>query len=205
MLPEPSPVTHLRNVFAQSPMGKNLLLLLQQQQRQNNNNNNIHRSSSSYSSIITKPKPEAIEAYDLEVVKAIRNSDIAKLRELHGKGKSLDACNRFGESLIHMACRRSDLPLVTFLVEECKVNVSVRDDFGRCILHDACWTTVPNFGVMDVLIRNVSPEMLLAPDVRGHTPFHYARKEHWNQWVQFLTERQDVMLRRLALVVQVVG
>jgi ankyrin repeat protein len=175
---EPLPVTQLKAIFARSETGQKIL------QRPNR-------------CMFSKPSPEATDAYDLEVVKAIRNNEIEKLRALQRNGKSLDACNRFGESLIHMACRRSDLGMVKFLVEEAGVRVDVRDDFGRLPLHDACWTTLPNFEVMDVLIKASSPALLLSEDVRGHTPYHYARREHWTDWVQFLNDRDQLISQRL--------
>ena len=46
------------------------------------------------------------ESYDVEIVLAIRQSNIDKLRDLAAH-KSLNACNRFGESLLHMACPES--------------------------------------------------------------------------------------------------
>lgn len=184
-VPEPSPVTHLKRLFKRTDIGEQIL-------------------GKSNRSVVSKPSADLTEAYDLEAVNAIRKGDVENLRKLMEQGKDLNACNRFGESLIHMACRRSDVDVVKFLVHEAHVNLEVTDDFGRSPVHDACWTTIPNFDVMDLLIRNVSPETLLAEDVRGHTAFHYARKEHWTQWVEFLAEREELMLRRLSLV-QVVG
>lgn len=84
------------------------------------------------------------------------------------------------------------------MVEEAKVNVSVRDDFGRTVLHDATWTSSPNTAVMEILLRVVDPDMLLAEDVRGHTPFDYARKEHWTEWVEFLSQHTDKLTAAVA-------
>ena len=138
-----------------------------------------------------KPTDVELSSYDSTVVNAVRNANIEKLRSVHKEGKSLNACNRFGESLLHMACRRGNADVVRYMVEEAKVNVAVRDDYGRTVLHDATWTASPNLDVMEILLKAVNPEMLLAEDVRGHTPFDYARKEHWSQWVEFLSDNQD--------------
>jgi len=54
-------------------------------------------------------------------------------------GTNLQCANRFGESLIHMACRRSHRDVVSFLVNEAGVSLRVRDDYGRTPFHDACW------------------------------------------------------------------
>ena len=103
-----------------------------------------------------------------------------------------------------MACRRGDVPIVKFMIEEADVKLTVKDDFGRTPLHDACWTPEPNFELMDVLLKNCSIDALLAEDVRGHTPFHYARQDHWPKWVDFFRERNDLLSQRLETF-QVVG
>lgn len=140
-----------------------------------------------------KPNDKNLASYEVATVSAVRSSNLASLRSLREEGKSLDACNQFGESLLHMACRRGNPDVVRFMVEEAKCNVNVRDDYGRTILHDATWTSNPNFDVMEILLKAIQPEMLLAEDVRGHTPFDYARKEHWPEWVTFLTERKSTI------------
>lgn len=145
-----------------------------------------------------KPSQEEIDAYDMQAVSAVRSGDIAKLRVMaRDKGKSFNACNRFGESLIHMACRRGDVKVVRFLVREAAVRTDIRDDYGRTPAHDACWTSKPNLDVMEELLQVLPVEMFLSEDVRGFTPFQYARREHWAQWVQFLSERQSLLFNRL--------
>jgi ankyrin repeat protein len=178
---DPSPVKYLKCLFSKTDKGKEILL------------NPSQRS-------FTKPSEDFTDSYDLEVVRAIREKDLTKLRSMLEEGKSFDASNRFGESLMHMACRRGSSEVVNFLIDEAQVQVDVRDDFGRTALHDACWTPVPNFDVMDALMKQISPDMLLSEDVRGHTPFHYARKEHWDDWVTFLRERDNLLLRRLDFI-----
>ena len=179
---DPTPVTYLKTLFSQTEKGR--CFLRNPRQRP-----------------YTKPNQQCIDSYDLEIVKAIRNSDIPKLRAMLQEGKSCNACNRFGESIMHMACRRGLVDVVKFLIYEAHVAVDVRDDFGRTAMHDACWTIVPNLEVMDLVIRKISPDLLLSEDVRGHTPFHYARKEHWDVWVKFLEERDNILIRRLACLV----
>ena len=148
----------------------------------------------------TKPTEAETDAYDLEVVRAIREGNLHKLRGMLKEGKEFDACNKFGESLIHMACRRGDVKVVRFLIEEAKVKVDRLDDFARTILHDALWTPKPNLELMKLLLTKVPPSMLLASDARGHTPFHYARQEHWAAWTAFLREHAATILQRLSLL-----
>lgn len=144
--------------------------------------------------------PDVLDAYTMESVQAVRNKDVLKLREILDEGKSLDASNRNGESLLHLACRRGDLATVKFLIEEAHVNTDVCDDMGRTILHDVCWRTAPDLEIMALLIRTLMPKTLIAQDRRGHTPFQYARREHYGQWMSFLQDNKALIERRVALV-----
>jgi hypothetical protein len=144
--------------------------------------------------------PDVLDAYTMESVQAVRTRDVTKLRELLEEGKSLDASNRNGETLLHLACRRGDLATVQFLLEEAHVNTDVCDDMGRTILHDVCWRTAPDLEIMAILIRTVLPKTLIAQDRRGHTPFDYARREHWGVWMSFLQDNKELIERRVELV-----
>jgi ankyrin repeat protein len=139
--------------------------------------------------------PEMVDAYDKPLLQAIRERDLERLKSMHREGKTLQACNRFGESVIHMACRNGLTDIVKFLVKEANVSLFVRDDYGRTPIHDACWTVNPNMELMDFLITE-APEMFGLSDVRGHTPFSYARKNHWEIWIPFLMERKAELLVR---------
>jgi len=141
----------------------------------------------------SKPTDKELAAYDIQVVSAIRNCNLQKLKELHQGGKTMNACNQFGESLMHMACRRGDVNIVKFMLSCKDVKVNVRDDYGRTPMHDACWTSTPNFEVMELLLEAVGPELLFVKDVRGHSPFCYARREHWGEWVAFLTKNKEIL------------
>lgn len=130
---------------------------------------------------------DEMNAYNSEVLNAIRNQDIVKLREFHESGRPLHCSNSFGESLIHMACRRGFFDVVSFLVHEAKVPVQVRDDYGRTILHDAAWTCQPDFQLVELILTEC-PDLLYLRDRRGDTPLAYARKSHWAVWNKFLSE-----------------
>ena len=49
---------------------------------------------------------------------------------------------------------------------------------------------------MKLLIRS-APELLLSKDKRGHSPFDYARREHWPNWVAFLNEHRQFIVNSL--------
>ena len=144
-----------------------------------------------------KPSGDDIAAFDLETVQAIRSNDLDQLRQLYCNGKSMNACNQFGESLLHMACRRGYSKIVDFLLREVKVRTDRCDDFGRNPFHDALWTPNPNFDVVDLLIEFADPTLLLSEDVRGNTPFAYARRDHNERWIEFLEKRRDKLANRI--------
>jgi ankyrin repeat protein len=176
--PPRSPVLYLKEMFARNEYGIRLL------------------ASQLDNMSFARPSKEATEAYDLTVVQAIRLNDLEKLSAMLHDGKSFNACNRFGESLVHMVCRRGNIEMANFLITEASVDVDVRDDFGRTPMHDACWTSKPNLAMMDLLINNVPPQMLLSEDVRGHTPFDYARQEHYDEWTEYLrSKEEDIQMR----------
>lgn len=139
------------------------------------------------------PTPEQIEAYTNDAVSAVRSSDVESLRQLLSAGHSLECCNRFGESLLHVACRRSNAEIVSFLLFEAGVSPRIRDDYGRTPLHDACWRGNPEYEIVELLL-SVEPRLAFVKDVRGHKPFQYARREHWGDWRKFIDEKRELIL-----------
>jgi Ankyrin repeats (3 copies) len=126
-----------------------------------------------------------MDAYDQDVLTAIRSRNIDQLRTFHESGRPLKCSNQFGESLLHLACRRGFVDVARFLILEAGVPVQVKDDYGRTPLHDACWTCDPNFELVE-LILSQSSDLLFLSDRRGHCPLSYTRKEHWSAWTEFL-------------------
>lgn len=136
--------------------------------------------------------PEQIEAYNADVVQAVRNQDIATLRMMRNDGRDLKCGNRFGESIMHIACRKGFIDVVTFLMNEAGVSIRVRDDCGRTPMHDALWTAEPNFELLRIILVDNS-DLLLVSDNRGHTPFDYIRKEHRKDWIDFLSTNKSLV------------
>ncbi len=139
------------------------------------------------------PTEEQIAAYNTHIIAAVRASDISTLRTMHNNGQTLGCCNRYGESILHMACRRSNAHIVSFLLKEANVSPRIKDDHGRTPLHDACWRGTPEYSIVKLLL-SVEPRLAFAKDVWGHTPFQYARKEHWGAWNDFLDQNRDLIL-----------
>ena len=142
--------------------------------------------------------PDRMQNYSTDIIGAIQASNIATLRKMHFEEKrSLDGCNKFGESILHTACRRGLPDVVAFLIDEAKVDLRVRDDYGRTPMHDACWTSEPNMRVVKLLVSEW-PDLLLVTDNRGFTPLQYVRNTHFRAWCKFLNDnKQTVLPKRL--------
>lgn len=147
---------------------------------------------------VEPPTPEMLESYSNDVTSTVRNNDVAGARALLRDGKfrpGVNPCNRFGESLLHAACRRGHFEMVKFLLLEVGVSASnVRDDYDRTPLHDACWTankTGSAYDVVDLLLKQpYVPDLLLCKDRRGFTPLDYTRAEDRARWLRFLRVRK---------------
>jgi len=137
-----------------------------------------------------------MEAYHTEILNAVRGNDLEKAQQLYREGglfeRGCNACNRFGESILHIACRRGNLGMVKFLVEEVGLSITtIRDDYHRTPLHDAFWTSTASYETVDYLLKqpNVT-ELLLCKDKRGFTPLDYSRGEDRSKWLAFMWERR---------------
>jgi len=131
----------------------------------------------------------------MDLVRAVRSAELSRLVELRGEGRSMDACNRFGESVMHMACRRGAAPMVKFLIADCGLSVRISDDFGRTPLHDACWTANPSFDVVTMLL-NSDRHLVSVADSRACLPLSYVHEDHWCAWCKFLLDHKDTWWHR---------
>jgi Ankyrin repeats (3 copies) len=146
-----------------------------------------------------KPSQHDIDAYDVNLLNLVRAGDVEQLRcrlvATEGNN-ALHCSNKWGERLLHLACRKKQTAVVKFLIFEAKVPVRVVDDMGRTVLHDACWTAEPCFELVDILL-NQCPDLLYIKDIRGHSPLFYARREHWCQWMRHLAAKADSLIPKI--------
>ena len=138
--------------------------------------------------LFVKPTSDDIASYGLDIVDAVRKQEMETLRKLYDEKKPKNCSNQFGESVLHLACRKGLLDVVKFLIQEVQAPVWVKDDFGRTVLHDACWACEPNFDLIDIILDNC-PDLLYISDARGHTPLSYTRREHWSLWVDYIKRK----------------
>jgi len=136
---------------------------------------------------------ENTRGYTTRVLTAVRSNNINELKRIHSEGHCMQCCNKFGESILHLACRRGYTDIVRFLVENANVSVNIRDDYGRTPFHDACWVTSIDFDLIDLLLKK-SPDLLFVQDKRGFSPLHYVKSGSYSEWTDFLTERKDLIV-----------
>lgn len=141
------------------------------------------------SAYYNKPTPLQQASYGVFLVDVVRRNDDATLNILFDLGMHPNACNQFGESIVHLACRTGHFQSLQTMID-CSCNIQVADDYGRTPMHDLCWATEPCFQSAAIVLE-IDPRLLFMKDARGSTPLAYARKEHWAEWIRFLESRKD--------------
>lgn len=136
-----------------------------------------------------RPTPLQQASYGSSLSKAIRASDGITVRKMMDAGLSPNPCNQFGESLVHMVCRRGDHKVLRILLEA-GCSVQVTDDYGRTPLHDACWRADPSFDTVQ-LILDSDKHLVQMMDCRGTAPLAYVKPENYQKWTDFLESKLD--------------
>ena len=139
---------------------------------------------------------EGKEAYAL-VSQVTRDENLEGLKELHSRGVCLQSCNAYGESIVHIVCRRRTLASLEYLTQQADVSVRVRDDMGRTPFHDAAWTDKPNFELIEKLLT-LAPDFLVSRDKRGHLALNYVPRARWAEWCRFLQEHPELIENAIA-------
>lgn len=142
-----------------------------------------------------------VSSYSTDLIAAVKTGNVDHLRSLHAinKSRNMNSCNRFGESILHTACRHGQLEVVQFLLNEAHVDPRVCDDFGRTPCHDCAWQADPNVALMEMM-ATLCPDLLLISDKRGFTPLQYVRKPQWSAWVEMLEANKEAILPKQLLI-----
>jgi len=153
-----------------------------------------------------KPSQERIDGYysTPELVNSIRDNDLVTVRALYTAGKiTCNACNPFGESLLHVACRRGHAAMIHYLVDTCGFGLSALyqcDDFQRTPLHDTLWSSsTAKYQIIDYFLHHPDAaaihivSLFFVKDKRGFTPLDYSRKEEHSTWLHFFQKRKHLL------------
>jgi hypothetical protein len=133
-----------------------------------------------------KPTDLQMASYNIYLINLVRNDDLETFQECMTCGLSPNACNSFGESLVHYVCRRSDAPFLQVLVNA-GASCLVSDGHGRTPLHDACCS----LDAVRILLQQ-DKQLLHMADARGYLPLEYVRPEHFAVWKVFLEAALDL-------------
>eukprot|EP00526_Cylindrotheca_closterium_P016431 CAMPEP_0113626892 /NCGR_PEP_ID=MMETSP0017_2-20120614/13917_1 /TAXON_ID=2856 /ORGANISM="Cylindrotheca closterium" /LENGTH=324 /DNA_ID=CAMNT_0000537107 /DNA_START=312 /DNA_END=1286 /DNA_ORIENTATION=- /assembly_acc=CAM_ASM_000147 len=147
-------------------------------------------------SLLLEMKHENYEAYGREIADAARNGNIEGVKSHIDSGKTLQCCNKFQESILHLVCRRGHEDILKLMLEETDVSVCIQDDLGRTPLHELAWTSIPNFAMVKLILQK-SPDLLYVKDNRQFTPLHYVGKNNWDAWCEFLGANRDLLATRV--------
>lgn len=128
----------------------------------------------------------------IELSRAIRAGDIAAIRRIREAGNSLQVANKFGESIFHATAKQGRLEVMKYLVSQ-GASPLVHCDTGRNPLHDACWTTSPNFAFIRWMLQRY-PDLLFISDSRNFTPLDYVPRDAYPNWQEFLESHRGLLL-----------
>mmetsp|Transcript_6637 Transcript_6637/g.18902 ORF Transcript_6637/g.18902 Transcript_6637/m.18902 type:complete len:141 (+) Transcript_6637:1759-2181(+) len=127
----------------------------------------------------------------MSFTRAVREGDVREVEKfLKEQGRSANTCNRFGESILHMAARNGHTDVVEVLLKH-GASVWAVDDMNRTPLHDACWNPMSDLQIPRMLL-SADPELIRARDQRGNTPLGYVNLDKEETWKCFLVSMVDI-------------
>jgi hypothetical protein len=144
--------------------------------------------NSGYSNMPTKLQ---LVSYDVHILKMIiRDKDEHRVREMLTCGISPNACNIYGETLLHKVCKSGqDKILQVFL--DCGADIQISDGAGRTPMHDACYGSKPSFKTFELLLKK-DPNLIRMMDGSGALPLAYVHKFQYEAWNVFLASILDI-------------
>jgi Ankyrin repeats (3 copies) len=133
------------------------------------------------------------KAHTIKLMTAVRQGDLKTIRQMHKRGLNLQCCNRFKETIVHTAARRGQYEVLEYLSKKAGVSLRVCCDTGRTPLHDAAWSTTPNFRSVTLLLQDC-PDLLGVSDSRQFVPLDYVPRSAYSAWNQFLIQNRALLI-----------
>jgi len=72
-----------------------------------------------------------------ELITTIKNNNLKKLKKLVENDAELNATNRYGETLLHIAARNGKEKIVAYLADQ-NIDVNIKNSSNTTALHEAC-------------------------------------------------------------------
>lgn len=142
------------------------------------------------SGFVATPTEIQQASYHMHMISLVRKNDIDTFKKVMLSGLvSPNPCNQFGESLLHMVCRRGRFEMLHIMLQA-GASVHVVDDFGRTPLADACWASETAFDVVRALL-DLDARLINMSDLRGSLPLSYVPKKDHGAWIKFLDSIKD--------------
>jgi hypothetical protein len=135
-----------------------------------------------------------LASYDVHILKMIViNKDQHALLDILTCGISPNACNKYGESLLHRVCKFGQDKLLKIFLE-CGADIQITDGSGRTPMHEVCRRPRPSFKTFELLLQQ-DARLLHMQDAAGATPLSFVRKEQYGAWNEFLESILDTYFK----------
>jgi hypothetical protein len=133
----------------------------------------------------------------------VKSRDEMALRSFLSCGVSSNPSDEYGESLVHLLCRRGDAVLLQIVLDNYinsnssnslpneetpgKSLFQVSSFMGRTPLHEVCCAVKTSFAIVDMILL-VDPYQLFMSDGCGYRPLDYVSRDQWEEWNLYLDE-----------------
>ena len=136
------------------------------------------------------PTPLQLASYDVHILKmVVINKDQHALLDILTCGISPNACNKFGESLLHRVCKFGQDKLLKIFLD-CGAVIQISDGAGRTPMHEVCRRPRPSFKTFELLLQQDS-RLIHMQDAAGAAPLSFVRVEQYSAWNEFLESILD--------------
>jgi hypothetical protein len=136
------------------------------------------------------PTPFQLASYDVHILKMIvLDKDPHALVDVLTCGISPNACDKFGESLLHRVCKSGKEKLLQVLLE-CGADIQVSDCAGRTPMHEVCRRSRPSFKTFELLLQQ-DARLIHMQDAAGAAPLSFVRADQYGAWNTFLESILD--------------
>lgn len=119
-----------------------------------------------------QPVSPSAYALGMKAMNAVQFGDVETLRSCLAKGVPATFTDRFGHSLLHRSCRRSNYDLFRTLLQR-GANILCIDDCGRTCLHEVCWGNKSFDPRIVVALMERAPDLITGVDRLGAAPLDY--------------------------------
>ena len=136
------------------------------------------------------PTPLQLASYHVHILKmVVLDKDPHALLDMLACGISPNACNKFGESLLHRVCNFGQDKLLKIFLD-CSADIQISDGAGRTPMHEVCRRPRPSFKTFELLLQQDS-RLIHMQDTAGAAPLSFVRADQYGAWNKFLESILD--------------